>query len=229
MTDLFEAQKEQVMERLEEKAGDRDLFTTDELFAIGQWVQETTTRMAEGVRQAMIAGFQFGSARIDHQGPFPEGSPKVRQVMEAVNRQARGIPQTTRRRINMLVQQGLEDNLTFEEMAARIDEQFEEVVQTRHRSRVIAQTTGTAGFETGQLQSFQEAGVTEVQWLSQRDGRVRSGHREADGQVRQVGEPFEVAAEAGGTPERLRFPADPRASAANAAGCRCSLVPTELD
>lgn len=54
-------------------------------------------------------------------------------------------------------------------------------------------------------------------WRTREDESVRATHEEANGQVRQVGEPFEV----GGYP--VRFPSDPLAPPSVARNCRCWL------
>ena len=53
------------------------------------------------------------------------------------------------------------------------------------------------------------------QWLAASDSRVRAAHREAQGQVREVDEPFDV----GG--EKLMYPRDPSGSRENTELCRC--------
>jgi hypothetical protein len=53
------------------------------------------------------------------------------------------------------------------------------------------------------------------QWVSERDGnRVRKAHREADGQIAQLGK-FNVDG------QELKYPGDPRGSAKNVINCRC--------
>lgn len=52
------------------------------------------------------------------------------------------------------------------------------------------------------------------QWVSERDSDVRTAHKEADGQIAQLGK-FNV----GG--QDLKYPADPRGSAKNVINCRC--------
>jgi hypothetical protein len=71
------------------------------------------------------------------------------------------------------------------------------------------------------LQQARALGVTHTQWISRRDPRVRDTHRIADGQVRLVGDAFQVGA------FRLRFPCDPTDlpdSWPEVAGCRCGLL-----
>lgn len=57
------------------------------------------------------------------------------------------------------------------------------------------------------------------QWDATNDARTRPEHHAADGQVRAIGEPFEVWG------EQLRFPGDPSGSARNTINCRCRVLP----
>ena len=54
-----------------------------------------------------------------------------------------------------------------------------------------------------------------VEWIATNDGRVRDGHRHADGQLREIGKPFLING------ELMKHPSDPHASAANVINCRC--------
>lgn len=61
-----------------------------------------------------------------------------------------------------------------------------------------------------------------LRWRSERDARVRPSHRRADGQVREIGQRFEVGI------ARLRFPGDPLGPPTETINCRCMLVPSPL-
>lgn len=87
------------------------------------------------------------------------------------------------------------------------------------RAERIARTEALAAANSGTYDGYKQAGVESSEWLSARDGFVREAHAEADGQVRRIGEAFEV----GG--ERMDFPGDPTASAGNTINCRCALSP----
>jgi hypothetical protein len=66
----------------------------------------------------------------------------------------------------------------------------------------------------------------EKEWLHTGIGiqHPRSGHVAYSGTRVKVNGLFEVAPEVGGVPERLRYPRDPLASAANTVSCACSTV-----
>lgn len=87
-----------------------------------------------------------------------------------------------------------------------------------------ARTAVTAAENGGRADTFKRAadmGIKVTQrWLSTLDSKTRSAHRHADGQVRAVGEPFDV----GG--EKLMFPGDHSlgASGWNIYNCRCCLI-----
>lgn len=91
-----------------------------------------------------------------------------------------------------------------------------------------ARTAVTAAENGGRADTFKRAadmGIKVTQrWLATLDSRTRPAHRHADGQIRAVGEPFEV----GG--EKLMFPGDHSlgASGWNIYNCRCGLI-TETD
>lgn len=98
----------------------------------------------------------------------------------------------------------------------------EELGETNHASTVrYARTAITAAENAGRVDSYiraEEDGIEmEQEWLAIKDMRTRHEHREADGQRRPVGEPFEV----GG--EELMYPGDPSASGHLIWNCRCTL------
>lgn len=102
-----------------------------------------------------------------------------------------------------------------------------------NRSDKIARTEiGRAFSIARQAKDEQVAEVVpkmKKQWLTAEDERVRAkdmgggrgfiSHREANGQIRNIDEPFDV----GG--EKLMFPRDPAGSPANIIGCRCQSIP----
>lgn len=78
-------------------------------------------------------------------------------------------------------------------------------------------TTGAenAGREDSYLRA-QDMGIAIHQkWIAALDGRTRHSHRQLDGEVQEVGEPFSNG---------LRFPGDPEGPPAEICNCRCTLI-----
>jgi hypothetical protein len=91
-----------------------------------------------------------------------------------------------------------------------------------NRSRVIAQTETTRAYGAGTLAAGMEMSrvtgrLLRKRWDTRDDSRVRSPHREVDGEVRDLSMPFYVD----GFP--MQFPGDPIAPADLVCGCRCDL------
>ena len=88
---------------------------------------------------------------------------------------------------------------------------------------MAARTSMTYAESSGKELSFKRAKRLGIpirqEWRANLDGRTRLAHREADGQVVEVGEKFDV----GG--EKLSSPGDPSASGWNTYNCRCRLQP----
>ncbi len=89
----------------------------------------------------------------------------------------------------------------------------------QQRSSIIAATTGNTASGYGANLLYSDWGSKYQEWVTMRDDRVRPEHVEADGQVRALGEPYDV----GG--EKMMYPGDPEASLDNICGCRCMLMP----
>lgn len=85
-----------------------------------------------------------------------------------------------------------------------------------------ARTMMTGVQNAGRIDAMQRAndmGIpTRKQWLATVDGRTRHWHRELDGVIKDIDEPF--VNEFG----KIMFPADPDADGANVYNCRCTLL-----
>ena len=87
------------------------------------------------------------------------------------------------------------------------------------RAQRIAQTESTRAWNAGALAAAQVLTGPDrplvKQWLTRNDERVRQAHRDANGQLQLLDEPFDV----GGTP--MMYPGDPSAPADLTVQCRC--------
>lgn len=122
---------------------------------------------------------------------------------------------------------------TIDQASAEADtlDQVVDMVRAQHRKGgnwllLSGRTLATALAGDASLAAARALGVTHTQWITKHDTRVRATHRVADGQVRRIGDRFEV----GGV--RLLHPADPSvlpAGAEEVYGCRCGLLFSEPD
>lgn len=90
---------------------------------------------------------------------------------------------------------------------------------TSGRAKVIARTESASLINSTTHDTYAKEGVREMEWITTMDGNERATHAEADGQIRGIGESFNV----GGA--QLRFPGDPGGPPEEVINCRCSLAP----
>jgi 2'-5' RNA ligase len=87
------------------------------------------------------------------------------------------------------------------------------------RAQRIAMTEATRAFNAGTLAAAQAMTGPDrplvKQWITRNDARVRDAHRETNGQLQLLDDPFDVD----GTP--MQYPGDPTAPAALTVNCRC--------
>ena len=118
---------------------------------------------------------------------------------------------------------GDSDGLELDELLDRVQYAAE---QGGNWLRLNARTIGTALAGKASLEQARALGVTHTQWISRRDGLVRPSHVRADGQIRPVGEPFDVGE------MELEYPGDPSGlpeTMPQVAGCRCGLLLADVE
>lgn len=87
------------------------------------------------------------------------------------------------------------------------------------RAERIARTESMGAINGGYLDSMVSAGITKKMWVAALDERVRTTHAEANGQVRDIAEPFQVGK------ALLQFPADPTCPyPEEVVNCRCCVM-----
>lgn len=84
----------------------------------------------------------------------------------------------------------------------------------------IARTEALVSVNWGKFDTLRMNGVKVVEWQTHIDGLTRESHRWLDGQQIEIGGSFSNG---------LRFPGDPRGSAADIINCRCVLAPVNPD
>lgn len=134
------------------------------------------------------------------------------------------IPDETYNLVFAELSDGINAGEPLEQLAARVDQVLNYTGSERwpNRAKVIAQTETTRAYGAGTLAAGMEMSrvtgrLLMKRWDTRDDSRVRSPHREVDGETRDLSMPFYVD----GFP--MMFPGDPMAPADLVCGCRCSL------
>jgi hypothetical protein len=92
------------------------------------------------------------------------------------------------------------------------------------RARMIVRTETLKAQHYGKKAAEEESEfVTNKQWISAEDHRVRHSHRAADGQTVSTEGKFHVLRRSGGF-DMMDGPGDPNASAENVINCRCTMA-----
>jgi hypothetical protein len=179
-----------------------------------QWYNRFRPIIAKSMAQA-----EAPAVRIGILGPT---SP---QMLAAIQRRtaklSTAVTETTLRQIRDLVAQARIDGVGVSELATRIRSQAFGDAITTARATTIARTETVGALNEGAMIKAQQGGVfRSKQWVSQRDGRVRSSHKaaERDGWI-----PIEQAYSNG-----LQYPHAPGAPAKEVVNCRCSQMFSDL-
>jgi len=135
------------------------------------------------------------------------------------------IPDETYNLVFAELSEGVNAGESLEQLAARVDQVLSYTDSERwpNRAKVIAQTETTRAYGAGTLAAgMEQSRVTgrllRKRWDTRDDLRVRTPHREVDGETRDLSMPFYM------DDFPMMFPGDPIAPADLVCGCRCNLV-----
>lgn len=199
-----------------ERAGPDDVVSVDTVFDLGVWTGRWAQAISPALAAAVRRGFDSGALRVAALGDefgglaFNANSPASASALARSLEKATSVPRTMRAAVAREIAAGLDAEDSREAIAARIQALFDDMVPWK--ARQIAQTSGTACFEGGQVSAYADGGVTGKGWLSERDGAVRAEHQALDGERVGVDEPFSNG---------LDYPSEPN--------CRCTTYPVMLD
>jgi hypothetical protein len=134
------------------------------------------------------------------------------------------IPDEVYNKIFAEITDGSNAGETIDKIAARVDDvlNWSGSQNWPNRARVIATTEttrayGSATVAAGMEQSRVTGRLLRKKWVSRSDAKVRAAHAEANGQIRALGEPFQV----GAVP--MQYPGDASAPAGEVVDCRCGV------
>ena len=196
----------------------KDPFIVSQLIDMATWLREVELRFGQPVLQAIERGFDIGLSRVSVTGvDFTSDAPQVRISLSEILNKTKEMNATTADQLGRLIQDHLSSGATIGDIERSVREMFED--WQGWRADTVAQTAATGGFESGQQNAFEEAEIDDKRWLSQRDGRVRVTHLEADGQQVSIRESFIVGKAS------LKHPGDPAGPAGEVIRCRCTSIP----
>jgi hypothetical protein len=181
------------------------------------WDEFVDDALASLIWDAVETGFTTGVVRISVEDIDYGISPAQRDVVRDLASKVKGASETTKADLAKLIGDAVESGKTRDQIADLVRGQFTE--WESWRATTIANTTATGGFEAGQVEAYAIAGIEEMTWLSQRDGRVRESHASGsgvDGEKVRVGDTFSNG---------CRYPGDPLGPLEEVIACRCSTVP----
>lgn len=125
----------------------------------------------------------------------------------------------SKKQITSAITQGILQGESIPELAKRVGKKL----QSSNTASMVrcARTAMTGAQNSGRIQAMHNAqgmGIdVEKLWIATLDGRTRDSHRDLDGQLAKVDEPFHSLL------GDIMFPGDPNAAPANVWQCRCSL------
>lgn len=192
-----------------------------QVFDLAHWIEQT--RQAVDPVFAVVAGRNTQRLAKD----LHPGVPVYPQAVQAAEGALAGraskladtVSQTTYQDIARALAEGVANGEGISALAKRIRAVFDDASQSR--AETIARTEVMSAINSAQdaYANALPAGVVAAkQWLATPDSRTRETHREANGQQRDVGQPFMV----GGFP--MQHPGDPTAPPDEVINCRCTTL-----
>lgn len=224
---MFSAQERAVLDRLKDRRGKQMLRDANpdtrqvditRLFDPEFW----KTRMAEIVTGLLETVVGVGATRVadaldidfDLNGPTAQDF-----ILTRATRLAEHVTDTTMTAIREQLSEGVGAGEGVDPLAGRVRSVFADAKGQRAemiaRTEVIGSYNGAATLAAESAPISLSAGK---EWIATRDKRTRPHHRELDGKVVGVREPFTVGS------ARLGYPGDPAGPVGELANCRCTIA-----
>lgn len=167
---------------------------------------------------------EAGQQVYDEQGiddPWVSPPAKVKEFLAKRENRLSNVPQEVYDTINGEITDGVDKGESMKDLSNRVRSSFNEI--SNGRAKTIAITETGAAYGVARDDAMKSAGVEYKEWLTSHNANVRPTHAEADGQIREIDEPFEV----GG--EQLDFPCDPDGSSEEVINCHCVQIASTKD
>lgn len=140
-------------------------------------------------------------------------------MMEAIRRWLRGYSDQRAQVITNYLRQRIQNELSSGLSDKEIRSKVLDIINNPSSAIRIARTETHTAMERGAFEAARSLGVRLVkEWAANDDQLTRPDHADADGQLREIEEPFTVGGES------LQYPGDPTASAKQVVNCRCTAL-----
>lgn len=129
----------------------------------------------------------------------------------------KNVSKTSTDQIMKLVEQGIKENLSIDEVARMIVQDFGTISASRANTIARTEVLTAVSIGSGSLMKTAGQAIPDLKkaWVTAQDENVRESHKAMNGEIRKHDEEFSNG---------LMYPQDPRGDAANTINCRCSLV-----
>lgn len=173
-------------------------------------------KAAPHIKRAAVSGMAFGQAMLASEIDKEIIDRLILRVVKSRTAKSVTVVETMKAQVNRAVNDGLLQGQTVSEIASAIKENIKhEYNRAASRARVIARTETTSAMNSSTFEYYKEAGVDQHQWVSAGDGHERPTHMEANGEIRDIGEPFS---------NDMIYPGGD-GPAEEVINCRCSAIP----
>jgi HK97 family phage portal protein len=151
---------------------------------------------------------------------FSLANPNVLRFLDAEGAKlVTNVDQTTKNQLASALAEGISSGENALQLSDRVRGVFD---VSRGRANTIGRTESIKSFNFGAIEAYKQTDglVDRKRWLATQDEVTREAHSEADGQVVQLNESFDV----GG--DHLGYPGDPsNGDPGNTVNCRCTVEP----
>lgn len=183
------------------------------------WTAEAADLAAKAKPQLKSTYLRFGAGVVADAGVGVDFNLESQAAIKFLDRRAFQfadlVTNTTKERLRGLLQDQLQQGVSQADLVDAIKAEFR--FAERYRATRIARTETQMAANAGIQDGLEQAGFQGKKWLSSRDEEVRESHKQADGDVVAVDDPFDLDG------VMLDFPGDPKGPAGEIINCRCTM------
>lgn len=179
---------------------------------------ELVNRMLPRLKESLTDGAELQYGQLNLNDALDLSSEPAKEFLRGKERAYWDgtVNQTTRDLLGEKLAAVIDDRPTLDKLVEAVEEVMAGRIQSS--AETIARTECIGAYNAAGDIVRDEVGVTKKEWVATNDDLTRQSHVDADGQVVDQNEEFDV----GG--DRLAHPGDPDGTAAQIINCRCSAV-----